>query len=297
MDKTATAVRNQVSSMGADLYEIGVRKQESGQMRIKTLALKEIEKNLAWLKSQNAQGNDIYIRPALDHNPGIVLVDDLSTSALVAMKQAGHEPALVTETSPGNFQAWIKVPSTTDAQRSEIGRILATKYGGDPNSTDHRHFGRLAGFTNRKPKHRNEKGYQPWVLLRSSGGEVASAGTDLVDEANRSLLLKQSSTKKDQVNAPPSLERVSKQDPAKLFQSEIDRQGAYTKDQSVAEFRAVALLARVGFTREEAAMALREASGLSQRKTTHVDDYVLRTVSKAFAYTQSRKSQVKGDIS
>lgn len=169
MDKTATAVRSQVSSMGADLCEIGVRKQESGQMRIKTLALKEIEKNLAWLKSQNAQGNDIYIRPALDHNPGIVLVDDLSTSALVAMKQAGHEPALVTETSPGNFQAWIKVPSTTDAQRSEIGRILATKYGGDPNSTDHRHFGRLAGFTNRKPKHRNEKGYQPWVLLRSSG--------------------------------------------------------------------------------------------------------------------------------
>ncbi|MDE7981772.1 DNA-primase RepB domain-containing protein, partial [Escherichia coli] len=42
-------------------------------------------------------------------------------------------------------------------------------------SADSRHYGRLAGFTNRKDKHTTRAGYQPWVLLRESKGKTATA--------------------------------------------------------------------------------------------------------------------------
>ncbi|WP_223932390.1 DNA-primase RepB domain-containing protein, partial [Aeromonas caviae] len=38
------------------------------------------------------------------------------------------------------------------------------EYDADPASADSHHYGRLAGFTNQKPKHTTKTGYQPWGL-------------------------------------------------------------------------------------------------------------------------------------
>jgi len=60
-------------------------------------------------------------------------------------------------------------------------RLLAERYDGDPNSAAWRHYGRLAGFENRKPVHRRANGSHPSVVLRAATGEMAPTGPDLLE--------------------------------------------------------------------------------------------------------------------
>lgn len=57
------------------------------------------------------------------------------------------------------------------------------KYGGDKDSADWRHYGRLAGFTNQKPDYVNKIGKRPFVLLRSNSGKVCQKGPEMLIRA------------------------------------------------------------------------------------------------------------------
>jgi hypothetical protein len=87
------------------------------------------------------------------------------------MKADGFEPAVVVETSPNNFQAWLNHGLVLDATMStRAAKHLAERFGGDPSSADWRHFGRLAGFTNPKPERKLSSGMRPFARLRSAKG-------------------------------------------------------------------------------------------------------------------------------
>ena len=106
-------------------------------------------RSIPWLRMQNADGRNIYVRPKGEHD--LSLVDDLTADAVRRMKMTGFTPAAVIETSPGNFQAWLKHPRQLPRELSTMAaRKLAEEFGGDRGAADWRHFGRLAGFTNRK---------------------------------------------------------------------------------------------------------------------------------------------------
>jgi hypothetical protein len=71
-------------------------------------------------------------------------------------------------------------------------RALAREFGGDLGAADWRHFGRLAGFTNRKPKYRGADGLYPFVrVVEAAGGTYPEADRFLagvrreMEEANR----------------------------------------------------------------------------------------------------------------
>jgi len=99
------------------------------------------------------------------------------------MKRAGFEPAVVVETSPANFQAWLKHGRILDqAINTTAAKELARRFGGDPSSADWRHFGRLAGFTNQKLYRRLPNGLQPFVKLRECTGRIYSAANEFLDE-------------------------------------------------------------------------------------------------------------------
>jgi len=67
------------------------------------------------------------------------------------VKAEGFESAVVVETSPNNFQAWLNHGRVLDAAAStRAAKALVERFGGEPSSTDWRHFGQLAGFTNPK---------------------------------------------------------------------------------------------------------------------------------------------------
>ena len=62
---------------------------------------------------------------------------------------------------------------TAEADQSQPGqggywRRMAARYGGGPNSIDWRHFGRLAGFTNRKPLYVDKAGRYPFIRIDES---------------------------------------------------------------------------------------------------------------------------------
>ena len=90
------------------------------------------------------------------------------------MKESGFNPAVIVETSPGNFQAWLKHPERLSKEvGTAAARTLAEKFGGDRGAADWRHFGRLAGFTNRKAKYLDAStGLYPFVRLIEAGGEI-----------------------------------------------------------------------------------------------------------------------------
>jgi RepB DNA-primase from phage plasmid len=60
---------------------------------------------------------------------------------------------------------------------------LAVTYGGDPASTDWRHLGRLAGYTNQKPARRTLTGYAPWVKVVETNAVFASGAEALLRSA------------------------------------------------------------------------------------------------------------------
>src|SRR5271166_5860982 len=59
---------------------------------------------------------------------------------------------------------------------------LARRFLGDPASADWRHYGRLAGFTNRKEKYRRENGLFPFVLLHEASGRPYRRAPEFLSE-------------------------------------------------------------------------------------------------------------------
>lgn len=150
------------------------------------------------LGRENAAGAAIYVRAFIpagmgddDPSPGLVLIDDLSAAAVASLRGDGIETRAVVETSPGNFQAWLKLPSNsvTNAGARMVARSLAEAYGGDPKAVAFAQPGRLPGFTNRKERHRRPDGSAPFVLLRSTcAGATTKALKAYIDAAGHPSL-------------------------------------------------------------------------------------------------------------
>lgn len=186
-DRTFEAVQDQLNAMGVEVFEVGLFKRgASPEMIPRTWDKATLLKSVPWLKHQNSLGRNIYVRPSGEHP--LTLLDDLSTEGIKAMKASGFEPCVVVETSPGNFQAWLNNGRVLGKEESTAAaKLLASRFGGDPSSADWRHFGRLAGFTNRKARHQAADGRFPFVrLIEANPGRVFSEATRLEIPASRS---------------------------------------------------------------------------------------------------------------
>jgi hypothetical protein len=203
------AVELQLQAMGAERYELGVRVpaelSDDGKSHMKLrngqdnhgLTIGEVFDKLDWCAAENAQGHHIYIRPSTPSQ--LTLIDDLTRTSLDSLLDTGYTPACVVETSPGNFQAWLKHAFALTAQEGTVAaKILAEKFGGDPNSADWRHFGRLAGFTNPKPQYRLPNGLFPCSQLKFalSNGVIYEKTHEVLSEVEDRLLEQLNETRK-----------------------------------------------------------------------------------------------------
>ena len=170
MDRTIIAVHRMLDALGAASYDIGILSDRGMFPGHASLTKEAILAKLKFLKSQNARGAHIYVRPSGIHN--LTILDDLAQESIDQLTADGFESCAVVETSPGNFQAWLKHHRTYETAVSTfIAQELTRRYGADPSAADWRRFGRLPGFTNCKPKHRQANGLFPFVLLRSCSGK------------------------------------------------------------------------------------------------------------------------------
>src|SRR6516165_10554243 len=189
---TLQAIRKQLAAMPCELYLVRLihyqtRTAFPGE-RLWTAQQLGSAATVRFLRARNREGRDVYVQPyAGDRTAGYILVDlDCAQPAVIAaMRAQGHGPCVVVQTSPGHLQAWIQLSTTPlePAAATAASKLLATAYGGDPASTDWRHLGRLAGFTNQKPARRTPGGHAPWVKLVRAQTGVAPQAEALLQSA------------------------------------------------------------------------------------------------------------------
>lgn len=280
MDRTYLAVRRQLDGMNCQQYDVGIRNTSEKGMMSRIWSREEVLKSVAFLKKANFDGSDIYIRPA--ESEGLVLIDDLGLGTLARMDAEGCNPAAITQTSPHNYQAWVRVSRNPLDPKiaTQVAKLLAERYGGDPNSADWRHYGRLAGFTNRKPIYN-----RPYVLAEQCNGKLADSALHLLAEAREriaegeaTLLAKSSST--------PIQARLKRDcDPASYaisFYRTLAQKYAGSFDPSRADCMVASDLLQMGLNADQVGYILEQTSpNLTSRKQGHIEDYLQRTVAAA----------------
>jgi len=287
-DRSLEAIQKQITALGVPRFEVGLREAKTGQMMNREWSRAEFEQSVAWLKRMNARGNDVYIRPAGNH--GLVLVDDVNRSAIERMKADGFEPAATIETSPGNYQAWVKLSDYPLAEdiRKMAARELATHYEGDLNSADGRHYGRLAGFTNQKPKH-THNGKQPYVLAHECHGKAANRAIKLTDRIEMDLdtyFVK--NERKGRLNAiSESGSKQGRYDPIDEYHRQAKKLMATYGDAidlSRMDWMIAVDMAKSGrFRLEDIEKSIRECSpNVESRKAGHMENYARRTADNAW---------------
>lgn len=170
MDRTEQTVRHMLAAIEAPLYDVGVLSSRGMLPGLDAIPASAVLDKLRLLKLRNARGSHIYLRPSGEHR--YTMLDDLDASKLARLTADGFEPCAVVETSRGNFQAWLKHSAALPKLLGTFAaQTLASRYGADPSAADWRRFGRLPGFTNCKPKYKQDSGLFPFVRLQSHSGQ------------------------------------------------------------------------------------------------------------------------------
>jgi hypothetical protein len=301
IDLTTEAVKNQLRAMACKKYQIGLRNSITGEMiNCDTILASNIENSLLWLKHENANGKDIYIRPDKEENRAIILVDDLSSIQIDEMVKRGIEPACKIETSPQNYQVWISLgiePMPAD-QRLIVAKILATEFGGDKASADSNHYGRLAGFTNRKNKHKQDGKY-PFVLCRASTGQSAQKWKEVREWAERKAKVQSENASTASLNVSKRFielneairhnELNSPSDKSTeafkaYFKEWQDKTNLKNKSQnlSIGDFGVTCRMLKEGFSINDIIQCIKYYSlNITERKGKYIEDYSIRTVKAA----------------
>lgn len=191
-DRTQIAVTLQLAAMGAAEYQLGLLKYDDDDVPMKTRvygAEKLLDPStVRYLRLENSQDRNINIVPHGLHS--LTLLDDVSLATVARMKEEGFQPAVVVETSPNNFQAWLQHGQVLPEQESSTAaRLLARRFEADPSSASWCHYGRLAGFTNRKAKYKHPKtGYFPFVRLHEHSGIKYDHADKFVAQVRETIL-------------------------------------------------------------------------------------------------------------
>ena len=186
----------------------------------------------------------------------------------------------MTETSAGNFQAWVFVgEELSQALRLEVSRALTKSFEGDIGAIGSVRYGRLAGFTNRKPRHRKSSGLAPFVLLHRAERVPCPAAARLLEAARRAL---------DRASEEPFQRRqrgASCGESARAVWNQIypTLLAKVGGNCSRADFQAALVLQARGFDAHAIEATMRtESPNLEERKGARwADAYVTRTVAKA----------------
>ena len=295
LNLTLQAVRRQIAGMPHDLYLIRLvhhqtRRAFPGE-RLWTAGQLTHPATLRFLRARNREGCDVYIQPYAEHrNPGYILVDldHTSREIIETMRADGLAPCVVLQSSPGNLQVWLHISTTPlePAVASSIGKQLAVRYGGDLASTDWRHLGRLAGFTNQKPQRRHRRGHAPWVKVLYAHTGLVAQGAALLHAAPRG-----SPAPPQRALLPPPHEPITHNDSvaactaAHSYAYWLHRlrilQRFPQPDWSIADKWIAKELLRQGTPAPRVAAILRAGSPGFPRRHSQPEDYLSRTLARA----------------
>lgn len=230
-DRSLEALQRQIAVLGVERFEIDLvdirgqaaptRNQGANAPAIhRNWRREDLEKSVSWLKRMNARGHDIHIRPVGEH--ALVMMDGLEPAAVERLRRDGLEPAAEIDTGAGTRQVWLKLSDQPVPERERLAAaaVLVEQYGGEREAAERAPGGRLAGFTNQDPAQARGT-LQPYVRVRDSAGQVATAAPALLAQARHRVDQAQARAERDKrrqaISKAPSdgLQRV---DPVAEYQ-------------------------------------------------------------------------------
>jgi hypothetical protein len=298
---TLQAIRRQLAAMPNELYLVRLIHQQSRRAfpgeRLWTAGQLGSAATVRFLRGRNREGCDVYLQPYADNqNAGYLLLDldGVPPAVITTMRAQGHDPCVVLQTSSGHgtfvphLQAWIRLSACPlePALATAASKLLTLTYGGDPASTDWRHLGRLAGFTNQKPARRTPAGYAPWVKVVSAQAGLAPQAEALLDAARVWLSpppLPASGAHSISADAPPA--GIGVLAAAAIYRGCIQRWHIHERfpqpDWSIVDLWVARHLLAQEVAPARVQEILRLASPQFPRRHANPDDYLRRTVARA----------------
>jgi hypothetical protein len=310
---TLQAIRKQLAAMPNELYLIRLihhqtRKAFPGE-RLWTAAQLGSGAVVRFLRARNREGCDVYVQPyAGDQNAGYILVDldHAEPTVVETMRTHGHDPCVVLQTSAGHLQSWIQLSTAPlePAVATAAAKQLARAYGGDLASTDWRHLGRLAGFTNQKPARRTPGGYAPWVKIVHARVGLAPRADALLQSVRALALPPQLPVQQPDAafrySATSTWDETSPSDIAaseatKIYRGCMNQWRIHERfpqpDWSIVDLWVARFLLSQGKPALRVQAILRLASPHFPRRHGDPDDYLRRTVARAAAFPFPRAAR------
>ena len=265
--------KNGGTSKGFEAQEMAVRIQEM-------------------LRLQNRDEN-LYYTP-LSETEHHIVIDDMNKDTLNKLIQNGYKPAVIIESSPGNFQGIITIPKLYTPHDKDVSNRLAERINqqyGDKNFSGCIHRHRAPGFDNRKPKHIREDGSYPAVKLLKAKRRYCEKTIELAQEINTQYteareLKKQS----DKQFIPPKKISTKTNTTAEIaylkhYQDIVKLQQTIDNYNRVDSMIAVRLRA-TGHSKSDIESAIKQCAPTirsDEQKNSHRwDDYAKRTANYAF---------------
>jgi hypothetical protein len=305
LDLTINAISEQVDSMGCKNFDLGIRSKE-GKFRTIEVNIQKLKNEdfVRYLRFENYKESDIYIKPH-KNNQGLVLIDDVSRKKIEQMKRDGYNPSVTVETSKGNHQTWTRFNKTElrEEEYKKISKGLAKKYEGDMASTDCKHYGRLAGFTNNKPEHRENDGKKPWVKVKDYGRTIdISEGRENAKEVAVQKVRDDCKEEKKREHIKEKYEKINetlKNQKAESVEREFCRHLADninkqkkengSIDYSKADFYACMKTETYGYKERLSRCIEKFSPNIESRKELNIGKYADRTASKAIEIKNQRE--------
>jgi len=185
-------VAEQLDALAAPAYRLTVMRQDADGKSIgqnlgksrdgspeRFWSRDEVLDKVGDLTAANISGGNIFVTP-IDDDAYHVLIDDLDAPRLAEMRSEGYRPAAVIESSPGSFQAVVKVDRRYPKDSVNQWFKDMNRSRGDEAITGLTHPFRLGGFENRKEKHKGADGRHPFVAVREAVGTFCARAREVI---------------------------------------------------------------------------------------------------------------------
>jgi len=211
------------------------------------------------IRKANAKGLNILIRPLLDVEPCFLLLDDMKLSDV--QKHAEKPGRLIIQTSPDNFQIWIKSnrPLSLDEKKYWI-KFFNADMGASPK----RRWGRAPDFRNYKP----QRAEHPWgrIIFCTNG--------------SASIPFVKIPTPSPEIVKNNMVDKTTKSISLNISRNQYDKGDESATDYSYT----LALLVR-GATDEQIKSRLLAERSDFHRSERNIEKYLTRTIKKAREYS------------
>lgn len=287
------------AAVGADRYRVtSIRMFQNGDKKAfildkrngvtKGFTSAEMTRKMSAMLKMQARGENIYYTPLSDAKHHI-LIDDMSKESVQRLVDDGYKPAVLLESSPGNYQCIITIPKLNGPHDKDVGNRLTERMNkeyGDPNLSGCIHPHRAPGFDNRKPKHQKADGSFPAVRLLKAQKRECPKCLELAKE----IQLKYENLANERVERQKQLQTARRAadipgSPTAAYIAHLDniRQHLQIEDRSRVDAMIAIRMRATGHSQDAVESAIRQcAPDLRENESRNWDRYAERTAEYAF---------------